>query len=92
MTSSRPDNYHVAVKTFIRKGDEILLCRDIADEWDLSGGRIGIDEFDLSIESILKREIEEELGPDVQYRNNGIVCVFRHRRPEITENKKQVIY
>ncbi len=90
MKSLKPDNYHVAVKTFIRKEDEILLCKDIANEWDLPGGRISADEFDLSLEKILQREIEEELGKNIQYQNHGIACVFRHKRPEITENKAEV--
>lgn len=84
--SPTPDSYHVAMKAFVRKGDKVLVLTEAAEvgKADLPGGRIAIGEFDMPLESILAREIEEELGPDVRYRNNGPVAVFRHRRPEVT--------
>lgn len=79
------DNYNVAVKAFLVKENKIFLCKDIAGKWDLPGGRVSPDEFNMSFERILERELEEELGKNIKYRNNGIVCLFRHQRREVTE-------
>jgi len=63
MDSSKPENYHVATKAFVRNGEEILICHDAHnDTWDLPGGRIGRGEFGIPLEKILDREIIEELG------------------------------
>lgn len=84
--SPTPDTYHVAMKAFVRKDDKVLILMEADDvgKADLPGGRIAIGEFDVPLDDILAREIEEELGADVRYRNNGPVAIFRHRRPEIT--------
>lgn len=92
-----PENYHVAVKAFIRDGDKLLICKDAffenesVAEWDLPGGRIKADEFETSLEEILAREIIEELGPDLKYKNNGPAVIFRHRRTEQTAPGKPKI-
>ena len=91
MNSPKPDTYHVALKAFVRKGDDVLLCQDrLSGEWDLPGGRIGVGEFERPLEDILRREIVEEIGADVGYRNNGPVAIFRHRRPEFIEEGKEI--
>ncbi len=92
MPSLKPETYHVAMKAFVRNGDSILICHDaLQHKWDLPGGRIGIGEFDVPLEEILKREIEEELGSEIKWRCNGPVAIFRHRRPEISaEGKPEV--
>ena len=82
------DTYNVAAKAFVVKEDRILLCKDVACKWDLPGGSVSPDEFFTPFEKILARELKEELGANVKYRNNGIVCIFRHRRPEVTEKGK----
>lgn len=79
-----PENYHVAIKAFLNNQESILLCKDIAGEWDLLGGRIDTNEFDVDFDEILKRELKEELGDNLKYKNNGIACIFRHKRIEIT--------
>lgn len=85
MKSPTPDTYYVAMKAFVRKGDEILICKDrYQQKWDLPGGRIAVGEFDMPLEEILKREIAEELGTDFRYKNKGPAAIFRHRRPEVT--------
>ncbi len=92
MGSLKPDTYHVAIKAFTRKGDDILVCLDrLSGTWDLPGGRIGIGEFDISLEEILNREITEELGPEFRCKNNGPVGIFRHRRPEISAEDKHEV-
>jgi len=83
--SPTPDTYHVAMKAFVRKGDEVLILTEAQDvgKADLPGGRIAIGEFDVPFDEILERELREELGADFRYRSNGPVAIFRHRRPEI---------
>lgn len=92
MKSTTPDTYHVSMKAFVRKGDEILICKDrLQQKLDLPGGRIAVGEFDTPLYGILKREIAEELGSNFRYQNNGPVAVFRHRRPEVTlEGKPEI--
>lgn len=91
MASPVPDTYHVAMKAFVRKGRSVLLCKDrLSGRWDLPGGRIAIGEFRMPLEEILKREIAEELGPHVQYRNKGPAAIFRHRRPEFITRGREI--
>lgn len=79
--SSTPESYYVAMKAFVRKGNGILILIDrVTGTGDLVGGRIGVGEFEVPLVEILRREIEEELGPDFQYRINGPVALFRDRR------------
>lgn len=81
--SHQPDSYHVAVKAFIMNGDKILVCYDpLSQAWDLPGGRINVDEYDVPLETVLLREIAEELGNDVRCSVVKLATVFRHRRPE----------
>ncbi len=69
------------MKAFIRKSEDILLLETIDDgQYDLPGGRIAVGEYEMPLDEILKREIEEELGSDFRYKNNGPVAIFRHRR------------
>lgn len=84
------EDYNVAVKAFVRKGDYVLLFKDIANEWDLPGGRININEFDKTIDEILERELYEEFGDEIKFKNNGVVCMFRHKRLEIEEGKREI--
>jgi 8-oxo-dGTP pyrophosphatase MutT (NUDIX family) len=95
MAIENHQNYHIAVKAFIRNGDKLLICKDAffedesIPEWDLPGGRINKEEFLISFEDILKREINEEVG-DIKYKNNGVAVIFRHRRSEQRELKADV--
>jgi ADP-ribose pyrophosphatase YjhB (NUDIX family) len=85
------DLYFVAVKIFLRKGNELLIIHDIFGSWDLPGGRIKKDEFNKSLESIIIRKIKEELGEKVKYatpKQNGIF--FRVERLEEGLNNQKV--
>jgi 8-oxo-dGTP diphosphatase len=57
----------VATKAIIAKDGKILMTRDHRDNaiWDLPGGRINAGE---SVETGLRREIQEELGVDVRFK------------------------
>lgn len=89
MNSPKPENYHVAMKAFVRKDKKVLICKEnISEKWDLPGGRIGEGELDVPLEDILKREIQEELGGEFEYKNNGPAAIFRHQRPELSVTRK----
>ena len=60
--------FHVGIKAFITKGDQLLMVKGnhVDPHWELPGGRIDVGEELLPAENILRREITEELGPDVR--------------------------
>ncbi len=74
--------YFVAVKILLRKGDELLLTHDVFGDWDIPGGRIKPDEFEVSLEDIIARKMQEELGGAVQYELGEPKIFFRHKRIE----------
>ncbi|CAB9500483.1 mutt nudix family protein [Seminavis robusta] len=77
------DLYFVAVKGLLRKGDELLLTKDIfKDGWDIPGGRLKPHEFETPLADVLERKIREELGPEVQYMMGEAKVFFRHERTE----------
>jgi ADP-ribose pyrophosphatase YjhB (NUDIX family) len=87
------DLYFVAVKVFLRDGDKLLIIHDIFGEWDLPGGRIKKDEFNTSLETVIDRKMNEELGNKVKYDSvtqNGVF--FRVERLEHGLNKKVRIF
>ncbi|MDI6717926.1 MAG: NUDIX domain-containing protein [Patescibacteria group bacterium] len=90
--SFTPENYQIAAKAFLVKDGRILVCKEsLTENWDLPGGRIGKEEFNTSFDEVLEREIKEELGPGVKYKNNGPVVIFKHKREEITLDDRPTI-
>lgn len=82
MSSSEKDKYFVAVKVFLEKDGKFLIMKDSFGDWDLPGGRIKKDEFDVDLEKIIARKMSEELGENIKY-TLGQPCVFmRHERVE----------
>ncbi len=84
------DWYFVAVKLFLRKGDEFLITHDIWDAWDLVGGRLRKQDFSTPLEDVVKRKVSEELGPEVKYKLGKPVVFFRHEREEAGLNNEKV--
>jgi len=90
-----PDWYNISLKVFLKndKG-EILGLKAVADGamagfYDFPGGRIGDDEFGVDFTDIIKRELEEELGPDVQYKLSLKPVSFgRHHNFSKRQNKE----
>ncbi len=67
MTSAPTDNdayrFPVSVKGIVLRDDAVVLVRNRRDEWELPGGKLEVGE---SPELCVAREIEEELGLDVE--------------------------
>lgn len=87
------DLYFVAVKVFLRDVNKLLIIHDIFGAWDLPGGRIKKDEFNTSLETVIDRKMNEELGDKVKYGSvtqNGVF--FRVERLEHDLNKKVRIF
>lgn len=68
MTHDKRDWYQISLKLILKnnKGEVLTLkapeIGNIAGYYDLPGGRIDTDEFSVSFEDILRREIKEEIG------------------------------
>lgn len=90
MTTFNKDTYFVAVKVFLRKGEELLILKDSFGCWDLPGGRIKTDEFETPLEDIIKRKMSEELGDDIKYSIGKPVVFMRHQREEQVEGNPTV--
>ncbi len=87
---TQKDTYFVAVKVFLEKGGKFLIAKDNFGVWDLPGGRIKKDEFETSMEDIVKRKISEELGEDVNYKLHEPVVFMRHERVEHAQGNPTV--
>jgi ADP-ribose pyrophosphatase YjhB (NUDIX family) len=79
---SGKDMYFVAVKVFLRRRGKFLVLKDNFGDWDLPGGRIKPEEFDVPLEKIIERKMREELGPDIRYSLGKPVVFMRHQRIE----------
>jgi 8-oxo-dGTP pyrophosphatase MutT (NUDIX family) len=86
------DVYFVAVKVLLRNGDNMLISHDVFGSWDIPGGRIKPDEFDVPLEEVVSRKMREEVGPDVKYELGKPVVFFRHERIEKSTNKPVRIF
>ena len=76
------DLYFVAVKLLLLDGDNLLITHDVFGDWDIPGGRIKKDEFEVPLESVIQRKVVEELGPEVRYKLGQPKVFFRHERKE----------
>lgn len=82
MSTADKDQYFVAVKLLLRDQGKLLITHDIFGAWDLPGGRIKKDEFDATLESVIERKMQEELGGEVKYELGDPQVFFRVERLE----------
>lgn len=80
--TSQKDSYFVAVKVFLEKDGKLLILKDNFGDWDLPGGRIKKDEFNVPLEQIVRRKMSEELGDDIEYKIGKPEIFMRHERQE----------
>ncbi len=90
MDTEQKDKYFVAVKVFLKKGDNLLILKDNFGDWDLPGGRIKKDEFEKPLNQIIKRKMSEELGGNIKYIIGKPVLFMRHERVEAAPGKPTV--
>ena len=90
MSTEQKDTYFVAVKVFLEKDGKLLILKDNFGDWDLPGGRIKKDEFDVPLDQIIGRKMSEELGNDIQYTVGKPVVFMRHERVEQTKDNPTV--
>jgi len=97
MNKTTRDFYQISLKLILKNGKgEMLLMKaqnkdTYAGFYDLPGGRINVDEFEVPLPDILRREVREEIG-NVQYDLNlRPVAVARHLIPaSISVHKRDV--
>ena len=83
MNMQQKDIYFVAVKLLLKKDGKLLIMKDNFGDWDLPGGRVRADEFEVPLENILRRKIKEELGTSAEISVGKMPVVFmRHQRVE----------
>lgn len=90
MTTEQKDTYFVAVKVFLEKDGKLLIMKDNFGDWDLPGGRIKPNEFDVPLGQIIKRKMVEELGNEIQYTIGKPIVFMRHERVEASEGNPTV--
>ncbi len=80
------DLYFVAVKVFLEneKG-EFLITKDSFGCWDIPGGRLRPEDFDVALEDVIARKMKEELGDEITFELGEPVVHMRHERDEIVE-------
>lgn len=86
------DTYFVAVKVLMRNENDLLITHDVFGSWDIPGGRIKPDEFEVPLEEVVARKMREELGPSVEYELGNPVVFFRHERIEKSTNEPVRIF
>lgn len=90
------DVYFVAVKIFFLDSEEkFLIIKDRFGDWDIPGGRLREQDFNVPLEAIMERKIKEELGENVKYKIGIPVIFMRYERDEILpsgEREKRRIF
>lgn len=84
------DTYFVAVKLFLEKDGKLFIFKDKWNDWDLPGGRIRKDEFNVPLEKIIERKMKEEIGESVTYALGKPVVLMRHERQEATADQQTI--
>lgn len=84
MQNNGKDMYFVAVKVFLEDGDgNFLITKDTFNTtWDIPGGRLRPEDFDVDLSDVVARKMREELGEDVTYDLREPVVYMRHEREE----------
>ncbi len=78
------DLYFVAVKIFLLDDtNRLLIIKDRFGEWDIPGGRLRENDFEIPLEAVAERKIKEELGEAVRYELDAPTIFMRHERDEI---------
>lgn len=63
-----PGFFQITLKVFLRRGGTFLVLHDrVGQVGDLPGGRLSHAEFYEDWAACIRRELREELGPDVTY-------------------------
>ena len=91
------DLYQISLKVFLKnKAGEILILKSNKDGsyagfYEVPGGRIDADEFSVSFEKIVKRELEEEIG-SIDYKlNPKPAAISRYLLPaKFNRSKKDI--
>jgi 8-oxo-dGTP pyrophosphatase MutT (NUDIX family) len=80
------DQYFVAVKVFLKDGmGRLLITKDRFGDWDIPGGRLRENDFEMPLEEVVRRKMKEELGEDINYQLGKPDIFMRHQRDEILE-------
>lgn len=92
----RKDLYFVAVKIFLEDGQgNFLITKDRFGDWDIPGGRLRENDFEVDLKDVVKRKLGEELGSEVVYEIGESILFMRHERDEIiseSEKSKRRIF
>ena len=74
--------FEVSLKAFIVRDDRVLFVRE-ADTgwWELPGGRIDVGEEWSPHDAVLRRELAEELGQDLQVEISAMAVTWVRQRP-----------
>jgi 8-oxo-dGTP pyrophosphatase MutT (NUDIX family) len=78
------DSYFVAVKIFLEDSSgSLLITKDRFGDWDIPGGRLRENDFDVPLEKVVERKMIEELGKDISYKLGKPLLFMRHERNEV---------
>jgi 8-oxo-dGTP pyrophosphatase MutT (NUDIX family) len=79
-------HFEVGLKAFLVRGGRLLVVRERVGEqlWELPGGRYDVGEEREPLESILRRELREELGDALEYGIVGLYDAWVRPAPERT--------
>ena len=84
------DEYLVAIKLLLREGDKLLIVKDQWGAWDVPGGRIRRDQFDVPDEQVLREKIDFEIGKAVQYELGDIKTTLRVERHDTGRGRVRI--